>query len=483
MIDSIEDALAWARTNEANALARFCALLRMPSISNDPAYGAELQQCAEWLCAELAAIGLQACRLLPTAGPPVVYGEWLAAGKARPTVLIYAHYDVMPVEPLAEWGSPPFVPTVRDRRLYARGALDDKCGVFITLAALEAMLRSSGRLPVNVKVIFEGEEECGSPHIGAFVAAYADLLRADLLVVCDGSGTPEQPLIMTSTRGTVDAEVIVRGPPTDLHSGAYGGVVHNPIHLLSKIIAALHDEQGRILIPGFYDRVQPLRASAQALLTATEPLLLARARQETGHTTFWAEALGTYGQRATALPTCDVNGIWGGYQGPGGKTIIPAQAGCKVSLRIVPEQEPQTILDQVVAFIERFAVATLTIEVRRGAANWPATLLHDGPVMEALQAAYRATWGKPAQRYRVGGAVPLLGLIQRTLQMPLVDLGLGVGGNVHAPNEYLELDYFGRGIATAIHFYHGLAAVPRALIHSYESPIGRNHEGSGSVLS
>lgn len=457
---NVEQALAWVRANESSALARFGALLRIPSISNDPTYAADLRRCAEWLCTELYAIGLQGCRLLPTGGPPVVYGEWLAAGADRPTVLIYAHYDVMPVEPLAQWDSAPFEPTIRAGSLYARGALDDKCGVMITLLALEALLRTAGRLPINVKLIFEGEEERGSPHIVQFVTDYAALLRADLLVVCDGSGNPGQPLIMTSTRGTVDAEVLVRGPHTDLHSGAYGGVVHNPIHLASRIIAALHDENGRILIPGFYDHVRPLTASEQALLTATEPLLIARARQESGLVSFWGETLGSYGQRATALPTCDVNGIWGGYQGPGCKTIIPAQAGFKVSLRIVPEQDPRLILEQVVAFIERFAVAPLTVEVIRGAANWPATLLHDGPVIDCLQVAYQATWGVPAQRYRVGGAVPLLGLMQRTLQMPLVDLSLGVGGNVHAPNEYLVLDDFRRGLATALHFYQRLASVP-----------------------
>lgn len=458
---ALEQALRWARANESAALARFGALLRIPSISNDPAYAADLRHCAEWICRELVAIGLHECRLLPTGGPPVVYGEWLAAGEERPTVLIYAHYDVMPVEPLDQWLSPPFEPTIREGRLYARGAIDDKCGIFITLLALEAMLRSAGNLPINIKVIFEGEEERGSPHIAQFVAAYAALLRADLLVVCDGGGNPGQPLIMTSTRGTVDAEVIVRGPQADLHSGAYGGVVHNPIHLVGKIIAALHDDDGRILISGFYDRVRPPTPSARELIAITEPMLLERARRETGLATFWGEPSASYGERATARPTCDVNGVWGGYQGPGSKTIIPAEAGFKVSLRIVPDQDPREVMEQLVTFVNRFAVATLKLEVRPGAANWPSALLDEGPIIDALQAAYTAIWGRPAQRYRVGGAVPLLGLIQRTLGIPLVDLGFGVGGNVHAPNEYLVLDYFRRGIETAIHFYHGLAQIPR----------------------
>ncbi len=433
----------------------------MPSISVDPSYAADIQRCANWLHAELARIGLKQCTVLPTGGPPIVYGEWRAAGADRPTVLIYAHYDVMPVDPLAEWVSPPFEPTIREHRLYARGALDDKCGVAISITVLEAMLSATGQLPLNVKVLFEGEEECGSPRLAAFVAAHAELLRADLLIVSDGGGQPGQPLIMAGVRGTVDADVIVRGPRTDLHSGAYGGVVHNPIHLVSQIIAGLHDADGRVNIPGFYADVRPLTPAARALIASFEPLLLERAREETGLATFWGDKIASYGERATALPTCDVNGIWGGYQGPGSKTVIPAQAGFKVSMRVVPGQDPRIIMQLFSAYIASFAVDTLHIEVMPGATNWPATLLYDGPVLAVLQQAYATTWGKPAQVYRAGGCVPLLGLIQQTLGTPLLDLGFGVGENSHAPNEYLVLDYFQRGIETAIYFYHGRAATRR----------------------
>jgi acetylornithine deacetylase/succinyl-diaminopimelate desuccinylase-like protein len=264
----------------------------------------------------------------------------------------------------------------------------------------------------------------------------------------------------------VDAEVIVRGPCTDLHSGAYGGVIHNPIHLVGQIIAALHDTDGRVRIPGFYADVRPLLPAERALIASFEPMLLERARKETGLSTFWGESLATYGERATAQPTCDVNGIWGGYQGPGSKTVIPAQAGFKVSMRVVPGQNPRVIMQLFSAYVASFAVDTLQIEVRPGATNWPATLLYDGPVLDVLQQTYITTWGKPAHVYRAGGCVPLLGLIQQTLGTPLLDLGFGVGENSHAPNEYLVLDYFQRGIETAIHFYHGLAAVSRAEIHA-----------------
>ncbi|CAN5428547.1 dipeptidase [soil metagenome] len=463
---ALQQALSWADAHEAEALARFEELLRIPSISVDPDHAADIEHCAVWLQAELVRIGLQQCCILPTGGPPIVYSEWLAAGVDRPTVLIYAHYDVMPVDPLAQWISPPFEPTIRQQRLYARGAIDDKCGVAISITALEAMLSSAGQLPLNVKVLFEGEEECGSPHLAAFVAAHSELLQADLLVVSDGGGQPGQPLIMAGVRGTVDAEVIVRGPRTDLHSGAYGGVVHNPIHWVGQMIAALHDADGRVRIPGFYADVRPLAPAERTLIASFEPLLLGRAHEETGLSAFWGDKLASYAERATALPTCDVNGIWGGYQGPGGKTVIPAQAGFKVSMRLVPGQDPPTIMHLFSTYVASFAVDTLRVEVIPGAANWPATLLYDGPVLAVLQQAYAATWGKPAQLYRAGGCVPLLGLIQQTLGTPLLDLGFGVGENSHAPNEYLVLDYFRRGVQTAIHFYHGLAGLPRADIYA-----------------
>lgn len=463
---ALPQALGWARAHTAEALADFYELLRIPSISNDPAYAVDMQRCADWLIRELARIGMEQCRTLPTGGPPIVYGEWLKAGADRPTVLIYAHYDVMPVDPLEEWLSPPFEPTLRDGRIYARGAVDDKCGVAITVAALTAMFKAAGQPPINVKVLFEGAEECGSPQIAAFAAAHRDLLAADLLIISDGGGQPDQPLIMAGVRGTVSAEVIVHGPRRDIHSGAFGGVVHNPIHLVGKIIAAFHDVDGRIAIPGFYDAVRPLTPSERALITAAAPLLQQRAQEETGLQTFWGNAIAAFGERAMALPTCDVNGVWGGYQGPGGKTIIPAQAGFKVSMRIVPDQDPNVIQQQFSTFVAGFADDTLRVEVRNGTANWHARLLHDGPVIAALQQAYKAIWGVPARLYRAGGCVPLIGVMQRMLDMPIMDLGYGVGENGHAPNEYLTLEYFQRGIETALSFYYGLAALPRTDIHA-----------------
>jgi acetylornithine deacetylase/succinyl-diaminopimelate desuccinylase-like protein len=328
------------------------------------------------------------------------------------------------------------------------------------------MLSANGALPVNVKVLFEGAEECGSPGIAAFVAAHAELLAADLLIISDGGSQPGQPMIMAGVRGTVSAEVFVHGPQRDLHSGAFGGVVHNPVHLVGKIIASFHDDEGRIAIPGFYDAVRDLTPSESALVSAATPMLLQRAREEAGLQEFWGEAIAPFGVRAMALPTCDVNGVWGGYQGSGGKTIIPAQAGFKVSMRIVAEQHPDEIMQLFAAHVQSFAVDTLHIDVVGSTANWHAALLHEGPVIDVLQNAYKAAWGVPAQVYRAGGCVALIGEMQRALGMPIMDLGYGVGENGHAVNEYMEIEYFQRGIETALHFFYRLAHVDRAAFYA-----------------
>lgn len=459
--DPLTQALSWARTHEADALAHYEALLRIPSISNEPDHAPDMQRAADWLVAELERIGMQNSCLLPHDGPPMVYSEWLHAGVDKPTALIYAHYDVMPVGELDEWISPPFEPDRRDGRIYARGAVDDKCGVSVTLAALEAILAANRALPVNIKIIFEGAEECGSPGIDGFVAANLEQLAADLLIISDGGGQPGQPMIMAGVRGTVSAEVHIHGPKRDLHSGGFGGLIHNPIHLAGKIIASFHDDAGRITIPGFYDAVRPLTASEKAVVAASEAVLVRRAHEESGLEHLWGDSIASPGVRGTGLPTCDVNGIWGGYQGPGGKTIIPAQAGFKVSMRIVANQEPAEIMRLFTAHVQSFAVPTLRIEVIPSTANWHATLLHDGPVIDVLQDAYRAAWGVPASLYRAGGCVPLIGVMQRTLGLPIMDLGYGVGENGHAVNEYMEIEYFERGVETALHFFYGLGNIDR----------------------
>ncbi len=454
--NGIARAVDWVHDNEQVCLSQFIEFLRIPCVSADPAYHLDLQRCAGWLLAELRRIGFQQVQVLNGGGAPVVYGEWLEAGPDRPTVLVYAHYDGQPVDPLEKWESPPFEPAVRDGKLYARGALDDKGGTMIQLKAWEAMLQAEGRLPVNVQVLFEGEEESGSPTIEALVQQQRALLQADLLLLCDGSTPTSQPKICYGLRGIAGAEVVVRGSRRDLHSGLYGGIIHNPVHLVGKMIASLHDQAGRVQIPGFYDAVRPVSGEERERLAHDEATARDEVTAISGREELWGDESDPWYVRAAALPTCDVNGVWGGYQGAGAKTVIPAQAGFKVSLRLVPDQDPQQIVQQLVDHLNSFRCRTLEIDILLGPGAWPATMESQGPAVAALQRAYQATRGQQAWFYRTGGSVPIAGFLQRSIGLPILDFGIGVGDNIHAPNEYMQLLYFAGCIETAIHFYHYL---------------------------
>jgi acetylornithine deacetylase/succinyl-diaminopimelate desuccinylase-like protein len=452
----LEKALSYAHARHEHYLARFQELLSIPSVSTDSGYREDVRRCAGWIVEELARIGFDNCRAYETPVHPVVYGEWLKAGSDAPAVLVYAHYDVQPVDPLALWDSPPFTPTIREGNLYARGAIDDKAGVYTNLAAFEALLKTAGRLPVNIKVFFEGEEESGSAGSIPFVADNHELLAADLVVISDGGNLRDQPLVITSTRGIVDFEVAVRGPQRDLHSGLFGGIVENPAHVVGRIIEALHDNEGRIRVPGYYDQLQPLTDAEREIMARQEAIFRSQLEQDAG-VPFWGERLGPLVERATALPTLDVNGVWGGYQGEGGKTVIPAEAGFKASTRLAPGQDPEQIVEALRAFIMGFASETARITFTHGPVSCPAALLSEGPVIEAIHQAFEATWGKRALLYRQGGSVPIIGTFKQELGLPITSLGFGDGSNGHSPNEYIILEHFFRNIDTAIHFYCALA--------------------------
>ena len=336
--DNLAAALDYARGRHADILHGFKTLLRFPSISQEQARQADLLECAEWIAAQMRLAGLDNVRLLPTAGNPIVYGDWLQAGADQPTILLYAHYDVQPIADAALWHTPPFQPTVSNGRLIARGAVDDKCGVWIVLKAIESILAACGRLPVNIKCLFEGEEELGSKNTIAALDSYRDLLAADALIICDGPFSPSQPGIGVSVRGAVQGELRVTGPPQDLHSGRYGGAVRNPIHSLARIIAALHDSEGRVRLPGFYD--QAIQAPAVELAADADLQMAA------GVDAFFGEALGSFALRTTMLPTLDVGGISGGYSGEGLRAIIPSEASCKLTLRTVPGQDGAQLLGE-----------------------------------------------------------------------------------------------------------------------------------------
>lgn len=457
MSSSIEKAIEYARTHRDQYLEGYQDLLRIPSISTDPTYKAEMQRCADWIVSEMTRIGLKDCRTMPTSGHPMIYGEWLEAGDDRPTILVYSHYDVQPVDPLDLWTTPPFEPNVRDGKVYARGSSDNKNGVWGNLKTFESIFATEGKLPVNIKVIFEGEEETASPSAEPFVKANRDLLKADAMMMSDSSFDPDNPSIGYTARGIISAEVVVRGPDHDLHSGGYGGVVQNPLHVLGKIVGSFHDEAGRVQIPGYYDRVRKLDDDEYAQMMENYKVRGAEYEAKSGVKHFWGESIAPIPERGTALPTLDVNGITGGYQGPGMKTVIPSEVSFKVTMRLVDDQDPPEIAQMFTDYVEAFNSDTAQVEVTIHDMAWPVKMAEDGPALEAVQRGYEAVIGKQARRVRVGGSIPILGMFQRELGMPIIPLGYGSGENIHSPNEFLVLDHFFLSIDKAIHTYYALA--------------------------
>ena len=373
-------------------------------------------------------------------------------------MLVYGHYDVQPVDPIELWNTPPFEPTVRDGNLYARGAADDKGQVFAHIKAAQALLETTGRLPVNLKFIIEGEEESGSPSLEPFIASHADLLAADVALISDThSRSLDQPTIVYALRGMSYMEVEVFGPKRDLHSGSYGGMVHNPAQALCEIIAQLHDANGTVTVPGFYDRVRALDAEERAELNKAS-YTEAELKQETGVPAAWGEAEYRLHERTGARPTLEVNGLVGGWTGAGAKTVLPAKALAKVSCRLVADQDPDEIYALVKAYVAEITPPTVTSEVR---------LLHKGnsaitdrhsPAMAAAIAAFEEGWGARPIFTREGGSIPVVADFQRILGTPVVLLGFGLPDDaLHAPNEKFTLECFYRGIATSISFLNKFA--------------------------
>ncbi len=457
MSDSIQNAIDYLQETQDKMMEDYKELLRFPSISADPAYADDVKACAEWIVRQLEDIGFDNCEAIETAGLPVVYGEWLKAGADKPTVLVYAHYDVQPVDPLPLWHSEPFEGVIRDGNMVARGASDNKAGVWGKLKTFEALLRANGSLPVNVKIMFEGEEESGSPSIEAFVDANRERLQADLLLNCDGNLKPEAPQLTYAGRGIVSAEVRVAGPSADIHSGLYGGLVQNPLHVAGKIIGSLHDDDGRVQLPGYYDSLVEANAAEKARIAAG--FQDAQLKEGAGVERFWAEAIAPASERATVYPTLDVNGIWGGYQGAGNKTIIPAEAGIKITMRLAPDQDPRVVSQLLKRHIESFASDTADVSCEIGEEAWYFQLVIDGPWLEAVQSAIEATVGSRAQLVRTGGSIPILGVFNRLIGLPITGFGYGDGDGIHSPNEYLRIDTFVKSLQAAVRMYHNLGEV------------------------
>ncbi len=446
-------ALEYAHANRQRFLEELKALVCIPSVSTDPEAKGEMQRAAEWLAVQLRDLGMDNVQILPTAGHPVVYGEWLKAGADRPTALIYGHYDVQPAEPLELWDTPPFDPTERGEHLYGRGASDMKGQVIATLKAIEALVRTDG-LPVNVKFLLEGEEEIGSPNLGAFMAAHKDLLACDFAVNPDtGMIAADTPTITYGLRGLAYFEIRLSGPQSDLHSGLYGGVVHNPAQVLCELIAGMHDEQGRITLPGFYDSVRPLSPKEREEL-ARLPMDEDYYCQQTGVPALFGEAGYTPVERVGARPTLEVNGFLSGFTGEGSKTVLPAKAMAKISMRLVPDQDPAEVRAQLIAYLEAKAPPTVQWEVIEHAGN-PASITNlDIPAVKALQQALEQVWGVPPVFRREGGSVPVVAEMQKLLGVESALTGFGLpDDNLHAPNEKIHLPTFYKGIDALIWFF------------------------------
>ena len=457
MADAIQNAIDYLHETQDKMMEDYKELLRFPSISADPAYADDVKACADWIVGQLEALGFDNCEAIETAGLPVVYGEWLKAGADKPTILVYAHYDVQPVDPLPLWLSQPFEGEIRDGNMYARGASDNKAGVWGNLKTFEALLRANGALPVNIKIMFEGEEESGSPSIEAFVEANKERLQADALLNCDGNLKPDAPQFTYAGRGIVSAEVRVTGPSADIHSGLYGGLVQNPLHVAGKIIGSLHDDEGRVQLPGYYDSLVEASPAEKARIAAgfQEDSL----KEGAGVEQFWGEGIAPASERATVYPTLDVNGMWGGYQGAGNKTIIPAEAGIKITMRLAPDQDPRVVSQLLKRHIESFANDTVAVTCDIGEEAWYFQLVTEGPWLEAVQSAIEATVGSRAQLVRTGGSIPILGVFNRLIGLPITGFGYGDGEGIHSPNEYLKIDSFVKSLEAAVRMYHNFGEI------------------------
>lgn len=456
MTDLRSAALQYAHENVQKTLDDLNELLRIPSISTTPECKSDVNGAAEWVAAKLKALGMENVQIFPTGGHPVVFGEYKKAGPDATTVLVYSHYDVQPAEPLELWHSGAFDPTIRGENLYARGASDMKGQLMAVLAAIEAISRT-GSLPTNFKFLIEGEEEIGSPNLKEFISSHKELLAADFALNPDsGMLGADEPTITYALRGLAYFELRIFGPDHDLHSGLFGGVIHNPAQALCELIAGMHDEQGRITLPGFYDSVRPLDEEERAAL-ARLPVGDAVYMKQTGVPALWGEKGYSSVERLGARPTLEVNGLLSGFTGEGSKTVLPAKAMAKISCRLVPDQDPNEVQQQMIRYLDAHTPKTVRYELIT-LAGGPASISdRHSPWIEAMSQAMESVWGKRPQFRREGGSVPVVAQFQQILSIESVNSGFGLpDDNYHAPNEKLHLPTWRRGIDTCIHFFYNL---------------------------
>lgn len=435
------------------------SFLRIPSISTLSEHKSDIQKAAEFARNELAKAGMQNAQLIEGQGNPLVYAEWLGA-PGKPTLLLYGHYDVQPPDPLDEWKSPPFEPDIRNDNIYARGSADDKGQTYILIKAVEGLLQQNGKLPINVKFLIEGEEEVGGEHIEAYVASKPARLKADAAVICDTEMfAPELPTICVGLRGIVYGELTVQGADHDLHSGMYGGAAPNPFQAVAEIITALKDRNGRLLIPGFYDRVQPpskKETDAWARLPFNEKEYT---EKEVGAKKLTGEPDVPLFERLWARPTFEVHGIRGGFTGEGAKTVIPARAVAKVSTRLVADQRPDEAVEQIKKAVAAACPKGVTAEFRLIHSAPPSLVNPDNRFIHAAAEAMKQVFGKETVYIRSGGSIPIVGSFDRDLGIPSVMMGFGLpDDNLHAPNEKLYLPNFFRGIEAVARYLEILGA-------------------------
>lgn len=454
----MSDVLAYARSNADRFRAELFEFLRIPSVSAKSEHDDDTAEAARWLCEEMLAVGLK-CEVLPTEGHPVVLGEWRGAGDDAPTILIYGHYDVQPAEPFDLWASPPFEPTVREGRIYARGSADDKGQLHMHVKALESWLATAGTLPVNIIVVAEGEEEVGSPNLVPFVEEMRERLACDAVVISDSAMFDEGlPSLLFSLRGLAYVEVHARAADGDLHSGAYGGAVGNPATALARMLATLHDDDGHIAIPGFYDDVVEWDEATREAIRKL-PFDEAKFRDTVGAPALVGEAGWSTLERLWIRPTCEVNGLLSGYTGEGAKTVLPARAMAKVSFRLVPDQDPGRVARLLEAHLRRICPPGIEVDVveLHGGNPWRAD--PSGPLFEAAGRALESAFGASPVLVGEGGSIPIVGDFERILGAPALLVGFALPGcNMHAPNEWFTVDNYDRGIRALIRLYEELGA-------------------------
>ena len=454
-LDSVLDLLEREQSSQLDELK---ALLRIPSISALSEHSEDLVKCAEHIAQKLRQIGMTSTEVISTGGHPIVFSEWIGA-PSTPTVLLYGHYDVQPVDPLGQWNSSPFEPTEIDGRLYARGAADDKGQFHMHIAALGAHLRARGRLPVNVKLLIEGEEEVSSVHLDEFIENNRERLAADVAVISD---TPMfargLPSICYGLRGIAYVQLEVTGARADLHSGEYGGAIANPLQVLCEIIAGLKDPRtGAILVDGFYDRVHAIDLRERTALgklphddeTYRADLSVPRLFGEAGYTTV---------ERTSVRPTLEINGIWGGFTGEGAKTVLPSSASAKISCRLVPDQDPDEIAELLESHIRNIAPPTVAIRMLRLGGGKPAVTPIDHPAVRAASRALKTAFGRDPVFAREGGSIPVVATLDSVLGLKTVLFGISLPDcGTHAPNEWLDIDSYFKGTIASAHFWEEMS--------------------------